>query len=143
MVHHILSTVLALLMLMPSGICTCGSVSACSNHPESSFALVTSGCDFGLCDEAFEPNTASSRPALSSSSHQCPAPLPHHPSCRAVSPESLFDAQSSGGSLTSTFSFCTVAIFSFIWETILLAPARTTPRTPALPLSLAHCPLLI
>ncbi len=138
MVRRILSTVLAFLLLLPEGICTCGGASACTDHPESSAEQPTRDCEHGLSNEA-----TASRSTISTASHPCHAPASHQPSCRAVSPDPLFATQTSGGSKPSAFSFCMAAIASFDFGAILHAPPRTTSHPPAFPLSLAHCPLLI
>lgn len=85
MSHRLINLVLAVLMLMPAGICTCdGGAVTCPDHP----VTTSLHSDYG---DRTVGECAHSTPAFhsgdSSLAHRCPAPRPHQPSCGVVAPE--------------------------------------------------------
>lgn len=146
MFRRLVNFVLAILMLMPAGICTCdGGVVSCPDHAVQTPTQT---------QEYTDPVQASgvSRPADSSGTvrdsqaHQCPAPRPHQPSCRVAAPEFLTDASVSDLSISLHIIDFAVVVGVVGWPTP--QPSRFDRHTsftplPASPIYLANCVLLI
>lgn len=136
MPHRLINFVLAILMLMPAGICTCdGGVVSCSDQSIQNLTHTEAGLSGGLSEAA--------KAGCASQAHRCPAPSPHRPSCRVVAPEFLTDAATSDISTSLPDLEFSVLIE---WPTPLASRFRDraifTPL-PASPIYLAHCVLLI
>lgn len=143
MLHRLVNFVLAILMLMPAGICTCdGGVVPCSNHPLQAPTPPQTHADAGRAGGSPE-NSITTRAGLRSQAHHCPTPRPHQPSCGVVAPEFL------AGSAVSDPS-TTLPVIDFVAVVEWPAPQpsrfdrRTTPvRVPASPIYLTNRVLLI
>lgn len=132
MAGHRLSAVLALLMLIPSGVCTCGGgATACASHPASASDI--SGCAPGCCDGGCDPEAR----------HKCPAPLPHQPSCPAVAPADAADRATSDVASVVVGTGSETPADWVDAEATRPLPAEPAPCVPAVPLFLAHCVFLI
>lgn len=137
MAHRLINFVLAILMLIPAGICTCdGGVVSCLDHPVHNLT----DFDAGQAREPFEATTGTDR---DTTSHRCPPPCPHQPSCGVLAPEFLADASASDISTSLP-----VIHYAVVVEWPTPQPSRFDRRTaftplPASPIYLAHCVLLI
>lgn len=142
MTHRLINFVLAVLMLMPAGICTCdGGVVSCPDHPSgvptqsASAEQAHSGC-----------NGAGYEAAQTAGPHQCPDPSPHETSCRILSPEMAIDVSTSDSSGSSVFLPPALHFVVVAWPAA--PPSRLTcapvdARVTTSPLYLTHCVLLI
>ena len=146
MVYRLTNLVLAVLMLMPAGICTCdGGVTSCPDHPvhappQSQFRA-EAGQACGQSEAAATVDT--DRYSQPHRCPRCPAPRPHQPSCGVVAPEFLSDA--SAADFSATLHVIDRAVVAQ-WPTP--PPSGLDRHTafnplPAWPISLAHCVLLI
>ncbi|VTU01680.1 unnamed protein product [Gemmataceae bacterium] len=143
MLYRLINLVLAVLMLMPAGICTCdGGVVSCPDHPVhapiQSQICADGGQALGHVEAAVAAETG-----RDSQPHHCPAPRPHQPSCGAAAPEFLADSSASDISATLL-----VIDYAVVAEWPPPPPNRSDCNTaftplPAWPIYLAHCVLLI
>lgn len=136
MPRRLINFVLAILMLMPVGICTCdGGVVSCLDHPVQKLT----DFDAGQASEPFDAAGA----GCASQTHRCPAPSPHQPSCGMVAPEFLADSTISDNS-TALPDIDNAVVVE--WPTP--KPSRSDSRTTSIrryasPIYLANCALLI
>lgn len=140
MVHSLLAVVLALLMLMPPGICVCGGGSRpCPDHPTPENALeppesLPGGGDDPCCGAVRVGNTRVE--------HHCPDPLPHEPLCPVVTTTSIQAVAEIAPVVTIDWFVEPVVVrLAFVPAPRPLAP--TPIHVPTLPRFIAHCALLI
>lgn len=142
MQHRLINVVLAVLMLMPAGICTCdGGVAFCHDHPVQTPTQQQTYDAAGQAHKCSE-DTAATEADRESHSHRCPAPCPHQLSCRVVAPEFLAD--SSESDLSTVLPFIDYAVV-VEWPTPI--PTRSDccldfSPLPASPIYLTNCALL-
>ncbi len=138
----VLRAILTVLVLMPPGVCACdGGPRACPNHPSP---VERHDCDSGHCGDGHRGG-AEDEQGLdhAGAGHRCPAPVPHHPSCPAVTPAADQAAaervwpSAAPDLLTAPF----VVPFSRQTHVRPARPIRVTTSSP--PLFIAHCALLI
>lgn len=138
--HRLINFVLAILMLMPAGICTCdGGVVSCPDHPVQT---PTQPQTFGAAGQA-NGHCEATGAECDSQSHRCPAPCPHQPSCGAVAPEFLADVSGS-----DSFTALPFIDYAVVVEWPTPKPSRSdcytiSIRLHASPIYLANCALLI
>jgi hypothetical protein len=142
MLHRLINLVLAVLMLMPAGICTCdGGIVSCPDHPihapTQSLICVEVGQACGHVETAVEAATAPD-----SHDHHCPSPRPHQSACGVWAPEFLTDSTAADISTALYLIECDVVVE---WPPLSESDrhAARTPLVPACPIYLAHCVLLI
>ena len=145
MVRSVLAAVLALLMLLPPGICVCGGgPRACPDHPVPGRALGHDGCDSSCRRHAPAEHAGAAAQAAAAADHHCPAPLPHHPTCPAVTAATPADTQAA----TDASTLLLLASLEEPLAWWLPVPPRATrtpaaPHVPSPPLFIAHCTLVI
>lgn len=143
MLYRLINLVLAVLMLMPAGICTCdGGVVSCPDHPvhapTQSRICAVGGQACGHSEAAVAVATG-----RDSQPHHCPAPRPHQPSCGVEAPDFLADSSMSDVSATlHVIEYAVVVEWQTPQPNRLNRHAACTPL-PACPIYLAHCVLLI
>lgn len=138
--RSVLAAVLALLMLMPPGMCVCGGgARICPDHPTAKYALDLPGSQpDGGEDSCCRP----ARVENARAEHHCPAPIPHEPSCPVVSPVSTQAAAKIVPSVVIVgFVEPVLVSLSFVPPPCPLAPITIHVSTP--PRFIAHCALLI
>lgn len=143
MQHRLINTVLAILMLMPAGICTCdGGVVSCPDHavpaPTQPQTYDAAGQVCGRSEATDATGTD-----RDSHPHRCPEPCPHQSSCGVAAPEFLAD--SSGSDISPALPFTDYGVV-VEWPTPKLS--RSDCRTISIrlhssPIYLANCALLI
>lgn len=143
MVYRLINLVLAVLMLMPAGICTCdGGAVSCPDHPVEAPTQLLIRVEAGQACGHSEA-VVGAKNGRDSQPHHCPAPRPHQPCCGVAAPEYLADSSASDISATLHISDYAVEVE---WPTPppsgLDRHTAFTP-SPAWPISLAHCVLLI
>ncbi len=143
MLYRLINLVLAVLMLMPAGICTCdGGVISCPDHPVHAPIQSLVSVETGpAC--AHSGAFAGPENGRSSQSHHCPAPRPHQPSCGVTAPDFLPD--SSASDISATLHVIDYAVVVEWPPPLPNRSDRSTAFTPspAWPIYLAHCVLLI
>lgn len=140
MLYRLINLVLAVLMLLPAGICTCdGGVVSCPDHPVHAPTRAQICVDGGSARGHFDAHGAAEM-GRDSQTHRCPAPRPHQPSCGAAAP--VFLADSSASDISATLF---VIDYAVVVEWPPPQPSRSDRGTAftAWPIYLAHCVLLI
>lgn len=138
--HSVLAAVLALLMLMPPGICICGGgARPCPNHPIVETDSVTTEPQLAgerelCCGGANVGNTQAE--------HHCPDPLPHDPSCPVVAPPTDQTPPENVHSVAPDL-FAEAVVVHLTYLTTRRPITSTSVHVSHLPLFLAHCALLI
>lgn len=138
--HRLINSVLAILMLMPAGICTCdGGVVFRSGDPVQSR---TQSQDYDVAEQANGRSDATGADP-DSQSDRCPAPCPHQPCCRVLAPEFL-----AGSSASDISTALHVIVDAVVVEWPTPKPSRSDSRPFAIrlhapPIYLANCALLI
>lgn len=131
--------VLALLMLLPSGICACNAAEvACPDHPSASTPARTGDSHSSVASEHDAP------PAGLTSTHRCPPPLPHQPTCPVITAATVSKVSPGGSPAVVAPQPTEPLYFVRVSSDIRTRPARTALlRLSSQPLYLAHCVLII
>ena len=137
--------VLAFLMLMPAGVCTCGGgARPCPDHPPIGSTHQHDGCSSGCCHKGSSGGTPSAARTDAAAEHHCPAPLPHEPSCPAVTWAAPADTSAAADSVTVLISSSADrAVTWWVPDAPRSTSTLVTTYVPTAPLFLSHCSLLI
>lgn len=135
MIHRILNIVLALLMLIPSGICTCSAIDGSFDQHEDSPQSARS-CARGLADVAPQWTNPSQPP-------HCVAAPRHESTCQANSARVLFSAPSERVSIIWVWAVCDLPpLMCTSGTTCPVVPQVVSPKLKS-PLFLTYSRLLI
>lgn len=142
MIHRLLSTLLALLMLTPGDVCACdGGPRVCPDHPTAPVPAEPVGC--AACRGGHTHEYQQAVAPVAAAHHRCPDPLPHQHGCPAATPVPPADLTAADDGIADTALAATpLPPDLFAW----VAPAAVAPAPPrpaATPLYLAHLALLI